>query len=104
LEERLGERGFMVERIDVYQTKPINARAISDELNKGIDAICFTSASIVDSLLQAVGDSKRLAEVIIASIGPATSAALRESGLEPTVEAYPHTAEGLVLALAKAVD
>ena len=35
----------------------------------------------------------------IASIGPATSAALREAGLEPDLEADPHTPDGLVAAL-----
>jgi uroporphyrinogen III methyltransferase / synthase len=33
------------------------------------------------------------------SIGPATSAALREHGLEPDVEAAVHTPDGLVAAL-----
>ena len=35
----------------------------------------------------------------IASIGPATSAALREAGAEPRLEADPHTPDGLVDAL-----
>ena len=32
----------------------------------------------------------------LASIGPATSAALRELGAEPDLEADPHTPDGLV--------
>ena len=52
------------------------------------DYVTFTSASTVRFFLAAAGalDGPR-----IASIGPATSAALREAGLEPDLEADPHT-------------
>ena len=60
------------------------------------DYVTFTSASTVRFFLAAAGalDGPR-----IASIGPATSAALRDAGLEPDLEADPHTPEGLVAAL-----
>ena len=60
------------------------------------DYVTFTSASTVRFFLAAAGalDGPR-----IASIGPATSAALREAGLEPGLEADPHTPDGLVAAL-----
>jgi uroporphyrinogen III methyltransferase / synthase len=60
------------------------------------DYVTFTSASTVRFFLAAAGslDGPR-----IASIGPATSAALREAGLEPDVEADPHTPAGLITAL-----
>ena len=60
------------------------------------DYVTFTSASTVRFFLAAAGalDGPR-----IASIGPATSAALREAGLEPDLEADPHTPDGLVAAL-----
>ena len=35
----------------------------------------------------------------IASIGPVTSATLREYGFEPTVEAEPHTMDALIAAI-----
>jgi uroporphyrinogen-III synthase len=38
----------------------------------------------------------------IASIGPITSATLREHEIEPTVEAQPHTVGGLVEAIQRA--
>ena len=39
----------------------------------------------------------------LASIGPVTSAALRELGYEPDLEAEDHTPEGLVAALVSSV-
>ena len=64
----------------------------------GYDWITFTSASTVRFLAEAAGgtlpEGPRLA-----SIGPATSAALREHGREPDLEADPHTPDGLVDAL-----
>ncbi len=62
----------------------------------GADYVTFTSASTVRFFLAAAGalDGPR-----IVSIGPATSAALRDAGLEPDLEADPHTPEGLVAAL-----
>ena len=61
------------------------------------DYVTFTSASAVRHFLQAAGspgDGTRLV-----SIGPITSAALREHGLEPHVEAAEHTPAGLLAAL-----
>ncbi len=46
----------------------------------------------------AAGDGA-LAGPRLASIGPATSAELREHGAEPDLEADPHTPDGLVAAL-----
>ena len=60
------------------------------------DYLTFTSASTVRFFLAAAGS---LAGPRIASIGPATSAALREAGVEPDLEADPHTPDGLVAAL-----
>jgi uroporphyrinogen III methyltransferase/synthase len=61
-----------------------------------VDYVTFTSASTVRFFLEAVGglDGPR-----VVSIGPATTAALRQAGLEPHVEADPHTPDGLVAAL-----
>lgn len=94
-ETRLMQRGFEVERIDAYRTNSINAARIRQAVQEGVDAIAFTSASIVRSFLEAIGDRDSLEDVLIASIGPATTEALREAGIEPSVEADPHTAEGL---------
>ena len=62
----------------------------------GADLATFTSASSARFFHQAAGtlDGPRLV-----SIGPATSAALRELGYEPDVEAADHTPDGLIAAL-----
>ena len=56
----------------------------------------FTSASSVRFFAAAGG---ALHGPRLASIGPATSAELREHGAEPDLEADPHTPDGLVAAL-----
>jgi uroporphyrinogen-III synthase len=52
----------------------------------------------VTNFIAAAG-REALAEIKIASIGPITSATLREHEIEPTVEARPHTIGGLVDAI-----
>ena len=96
LPDALRERGAEVELLLLYETvaeplDPDTARAAA-----AADYVTFTSASTVRFFLAAAGslDGPR-----IASIGPATSAALREAGHEPDVEADPHTPDGLVAAL-----
>jgi uroporphyrinogen III methyltransferase / synthase len=93
LPEALRERGAEVDVVVLYETvaEPVDASVVS-----GVDYVTFTSASTVRFFLEAVGglDGPR-----VVSIGPATTAALREAGLEPDVEADPHTPDGLVAAL-----
>jgi len=96
LPDALRARGVDVDVVALYETvaEPLDeptARAAA-----AADYVTFTSASTVRYFLDAAGglDGPR-----IASIGPATSTALRDAGLEPHVEADPHTPDGLVEAL-----
>jgi uroporphyrinogen III methyltransferase / synthase len=93
LPDALRERGAEVDVVALYETiaEPIDAAAVA-----GVDYVTFTSASTVRFFLEAAGglDGPR-----VVSIGPATTAALREAGVEPDVEADPHTPDGLVAAL-----
>ena len=93
LPDALRARGASVDVVALYETvaEPLDASVVS-----GVDYVTFTSASTVRFFLEAVGglDGPR-----VVSIGPATTAALREAGLEPAVEADPHTPEGVVAAL-----
>ena len=67
------------------------------------DFVAFTSANAVAALWQAAAEAGiELRGVRAASVGPATSAALRERGVEPALEAERHHAEGLLAAMLEA--
>jgi len=96
LPEALRARGAEVDVLALYETVAEQLDAETARAAAHADYVTFTSASTVRFFLAATDalDGPR-----IASIGPATSAALREAGLEPDVEADPHTPDGLVAAL-----
>jgi uroporphyrinogen III methyltransferase / synthase len=96
LPDALRDRGAAVDVLALYETVAEPLDADTAAAAAAADYVTFTSASTVRSFLAAAGslDGPR-----IASIGPATSAALREAGLEPRIEADPHTPDGLVAAL-----
>ena len=96
LPDALLERGAEVDIIVLYETVAEPLDEATARAAAGADYLTFTSASTVGFFLAAAGS---LAGPRIASIGPATSAALREAGVEPDLEADPHTPDGLVAAL-----
>jgi len=97
--DALRAAGAEVDVVALYRTvaEPLDDAARGAAL--GADWATFTSASSARFFHQAAGtlDGPRLA-----SIGPVTSAALRELGYEPDIEAADHTPDGLVAALAGA--
>lgn len=97
LEEILRSRGCEVTRIDAYTSAPINAEAIRRSLDGGLDAVLLSSASIAESFAAAAGIP--LGNIIIGSIGPATSEACRRLGLRVDIEANEHTISGLIDAI-----
>ena len=80
LPDALRERGAEVELLALYETVAEPLDGATAEAAAAADYVTFTSASTVRFFLAAAGalDGPR-----IASIGPATSAALREAGIEP---------------------
>ncbi len=98
LDEALEARGFEVTRIDAYGTEACNTDLVHKALAE-VDAVALTSASIARSFAQACGGRKPGPELVICSIGPATSAEIRRQGLEVTVEAADHDIPGLIEAL-----
>ena len=96
LVDALLQRGAEVEVLALYRTvaDPLGER--EREAALGADYLTFTSASSVHFFLQSAGsaDGPR-----IVSIGPITSAALREHDVELHVEAAEHTPDGLISAL-----
>jgi uroporphyrinogen III methyltransferase/synthase len=96
LPDALRERGAEVDVLSLYET-------VAESLSEGqlkalaeVDYVTFTSSSTVKYLLE---NAELRPEARIVSIGPVTSAALRDRGLEPEVEASRHDIDGLVEAL-----
>ena len=97
LPDALRARGAEVEILPLYRTVAEPLEPAAHEAARAADYVTFTSASAVRFFLTAAGapcDGTRLV-----SIGPITSAALREHGLQPHVEAAEHTPDGLLAAL-----
>ena len=96
LPDALRAGGATVDLLELYETVAEPLDAATARAAAAADYVTFTSASTVRHFLAAAGalDGPR-----IASIGPATSAALRAAGHEPDLEADPHTPDGLVAAL-----
>jgi uroporphyrinogen III methyltransferase/synthase len=107
LAEGLAKAGARVEPVVAYRTVPSedDLAPLREGLARGaIDAVLFTSSSTALYLEKKLGKGELAraflgAKTIAASMGPVTSASLRELGLEPGVEAKDHTMNGLVRAL-----
>lgn len=99
----LEEKGeAIVDQLVVYQnldTDPMDHPELVDRCRDGFDAVFFTSSSIVQNyvrhrhLFEPSGGKRR---PVYASLGPITSAALREAGLDPGLEAPEADLEVLV--------
>lgn len=100
LETVLKRRAFEVERVNVYTTEHVGARDIRNAVAAGVDAIAFTSPSIVYSF---VASGAGVSNELILSIGPATTRACVRSGLQVDVEASEHTGAGLARAIEREV-
>jgi len=104
LEDALVAKGWSPERVDAYRTRmparlPLEAREAL--ANGEVDAITFTSASTVRGFVTAVGRVKGSPKVVC--IGPVTSKEARAHGLPVHAVARPHTIEGVVAALERAL-
>jgi uroporphyrinogen-III synthase len=104
LEDALAEKGWSPERVDAYRTRmakslPAETRAA---LRDGrVDAITFTSASTVRGFVGAVGVVRGDPRVVC--IGPVTAREARERGMRVAAVARPHTIDGLVDAVERAL-
>jgi uroporphyrinogen III methyltransferase/synthase len=86
-----------VDEVPLYDTL---AEPLSEEQLEAVwraDYLTFTSSSTVRFFSKGGGRVRDGTRIV--SIGPVTSATLREHGLEPAVEASRHDLEGLVQAL-----
>lgn len=102
LTDGLAELGAAVERVAVYDTVAEPLADATAEKIAAADFVTFASGSSVRSLVEALGGIDQLRDRKLISIGPQTSAALRESGLEPSIEATSHDVDGLIDAVIEA--
>jgi len=91
----LTERGAKVDVVALYETLREDPDPAALDAAQGADYVTFTSSSTVRNLLDAVGERFPTGARIV-SIGPVTSATVREAGLEVAVEAERHDPDGLV--------
>jgi uroporphyrinogen III methyltransferase / synthase len=97
LVEGLRSRGAEVDVVALYETvaSPLDEAQLAAV--RAADYVTFTSSSTVRFFLESAGGSRLQGRIV--SIGPVTSATLREHGLSPDVEAGRHDIDGLVDAL-----
>jgi uroporphyrinogen III methyltransferase/synthase len=100
LPDGLTERGYAVDVLPVYRTRPATPDpALLARVREGrFDAVTFTSSSTVDNFCAQV-DPRPGPFPLVVSIGPVTSATARARGLRVDAEAEQHTIDGLVATL-----
>jgi uroporphyrinogen III methyltransferase/synthase len=98
LPDALRARGAEVEILPLYETviEPLDEAQLGAVAEA--DYVTFTSSSTVRNFFASAGSALRDG-TRLASIGPVTSATLRELGREPDVEAERHDIDGLIDAL-----
>jgi uroporphyrinogen-III synthase len=104
LEDALARKGWEAVRVEAYRTVFATTlpREARQALGRGeVDAVTFTSASTVRGFTNSLGAAKGTPKVVC--IGPVTASAARDAGLRPAAVAKPHTLEGLVAALERAL-
>lgn len=116
LEDVLRAKGWDPVRVDAYRVRPATSlpAAARRELAAGhVDAVTFTSASSVRAFTGLAADllspstgrtaAGRPAGPAIVCIGPVTAAEVRSQGMRVRRVASPHTIEGLVEAVERAL-
>ena len=97
LAEGLGRKGWHVDVVEAYRTVPATPAPDALAHAMAADAVTFTSASTVRGYLDLVGPAT--VPPVVVTIGPVTSEAAREAGFSVSVEADPHTVDGVVEAV-----
>jgi uroporphyrinogen III methyltransferase/synthase len=96
--EHLEGRGAEVDVVALYETVRDEPSPEAIEAAQNADYVTFTSSSTVRNLTEALGD-RFPRDARIVSIGPVTSEAAQDVGLEVDIEATRHDIDGLVAAL-----
>ncbi|MCP5026850.1 MAG: uroporphyrinogen-III synthase [Actinomycetia bacterium] len=101
LVDRLRAMGWSVEPVIAYRTiTPVHPPELLEQVATA-DAVTFTASSTVQRFLSVAG-AERMPDTVVC-IGPVTATTAREAGLEVSLVADPHTVEGLVDAVSRAL-
>jgi uroporphyrinogen-III synthase len=107
LPNELRKTSAAVDVVEAYETHvPENAKGKLDQLfaNAGTrpEIITFTSSSTATNFLDLLAGEHQeaLRTILLASIGPVTSATLARAGFAPQIEAREYTMQGLAAAIA----
>lgn len=95
-----------VDVVEAYETviptkSRVQLRAALKDPKCRPNIITFTSSSTVRNFLVLLGNVSTLKNIQLASIGPVTSATLREFGFHPDIQAEQYTIPGLIKAICK---
>lgn len=104
LEDSLAAKGWSPTRVDAYRTR--TPRSLSPEARSAlrggsVDAVTFASASSVRGFVRLLGGARGNPRVVC--IGPVTAREAREHGFVVHAVARPHTIDGLVDAVVRAL-
>ncbi len=102
LPEALAAEGATVKEVVAYRTVPdnTNSEKVLELLSQGkVDWITFTSSSTVKNFFAVIKPETLATKVRLASIGPSTSATMKEFGFTQAVQAKEHTIDGLIEAI-----
>jgi len=102
----LRRAGAQVDVVEAYETvvpEPSRKRlrAALDNPKKRPHVVTFTSSSTVKNFVALLGRRRNMDGILMSSIGPVTSATLREFGLKPQISAKEFTIPGLVAAIVR---
>jgi uroporphyrinogen-III synthase len=106
LEDALAAKGWTPTRVDAYRTvfpKALPRAATAALVAGDVDAITFTSASTVRGFQDALGGTVIAGKPKVVCIGPVTAKQARAAGMTVHAVADPHTTDGLVAALERAL-
>ncbi|MGZ5282529.1 MAG: uroporphyrinogen-III synthase [Bacteroidia bacterium] len=105
LSGQLAKRGADLHKIPFYDTQFTSnegAGKLSEIINKGLDIVTFASPSAVRSFHEKmIAAGIKMKEILLACIGPATSAEARKLGFKVDIEAENFTTGGLTEAIIK---
>ncbi len=105
LTSALLDGGWQVTEVEAYRTVPVDSFdpvVAADLIHGDVDAVALASSSTARNLVKLL-DAPVHASVKVITIGPVTSATCQELDLDVTVEADPHTVDGLADAVVKAL-